>query len=83
MEKSFISGVISLVKSAFTGEKAELPDNFDFAQAYALAKSHRVIPLLYYGIVNSGIELEAELNNKYFAATCQSIAVGEKQKFEK
>ena len=82
MEKSFISGVISLVKSAFTGEKAELPDNFDFAQAYALAKSHRVIPLLYYGIVNSGIELEAELNNKYFAATCQSIAVGEKQKFE-
>ncbi|MDD6800558.1 MAG: nucleotidyltransferase family protein [Firmicutes bacterium] len=82
MEKYFIKGVISLVKSAFTGEKAELPDDFDFARAYALAKSHRVIPLLYYGIVNSGIKLEAELNNKYFAATCQSIAVGEKQKFE-
>lgn len=82
MEKSFILGVISLVKSAFTGEKAELPDDFDFARAYSLAKSHRVIPLLYYGIVNSEIELEANLNNKYFAATCQSIAVGEKQKFE-
>ena len=82
MEKSFILGVISLVKSAFTGEKAELPDNFDFARAYTLAKDHCVIPIIYYGIVNSGIELEAELNNKYFAATCQSIAVGEKQKFE-
>lgn len=82
MEKSFISGIISLVKSAFTGEKATLPDNFDFARAYTLAKNHRVIPLLYYGIVNSEIKLETELNNKYFAATCQSIAVGEKQKFE-
>ena len=81
MDTTFISGVISLVKSALTGEKAEIPDTFDFRQAYMLAKSHRVIPLIYYGIVNSGIILEDELNNKYFLSTCESIAVGEKQKY--
>ena len=81
MDKTFISGVISLVKSALTGKKEQLSEDFDFRKAYGLAKSHRVIPLLYYGILNSGIKLEEELGNKYFLSTCESIAVGEKQKF--
>lgn len=82
MEKSFMLGIISLVKSAITGEKAELPEHFNFCQAYLIADSHRVVPLLYYGIVNSGIELEPEVSKCFLASTCKSILVGEKQSCE-
>lgn len=82
MDKSFVLGVISLVRSALTGEKATLPDDFDFERAYRLAKSHHVIQLLYYGIINSDIKLEKALNRQYFAAACQNIVVVENQKFE-
>lgn len=82
MEKSFILGIINLVKSALTGEKTTLPDDFDYENAFKLAKSHTVIPLLYYGIMNSDIKINAELINIFFNYTCQSIAVAEKQKRE-
>lgn len=79
MDKSFILGVISLIKSSFTGERAELPGNFNFSYAYTLAGIHGVIPLLYYGITNSEIVLDAALNDKYFTAVCQGIIICEKQ----
>lgn len=82
MEKSFISGVISLIKSALTGEKAVLPDGFDFAAAYKLAKAHGIIPLLYYGIVDSGIPLDEALSQKFLTGILQGIAVCEKQMAE-
>ena len=82
MDKTFVLGVIALVKSACTGEKAVLPDNFDFRSAYSLAKKHSVVPLIYYGMENSGIETDADLSSKYFLAVGQSIAIGEKQIFE-
>lgn len=82
MDKAFILGVVSLVRSAITGEKAELPCDFDFEKVFKLAKLHRVIPLLYYGIVNSKITLESELNQRFFVATCNYISVGKKQKYE-
>ena len=79
MEKSFISGVISLVKSALTGEKAVLPDDFDFTAAYKLAKAHGIIALLYYGIADSGIPLDEKLNQKFLAGILQGIAVCQEQ----
>lgn len=82
MEKSFVMGVVSLVKSALTGEKTTLPSDFDFENAFKLAKSHRIIPLIYYGMVNSGVSCEPSLMEKYFKYTCQSISVSELQKFE-
>lgn len=80
MLNKFELGIIALVKSALTGKPAAICEDFDFEKAYELAKSHRIIPLIYYGIVNSGITVSPELNNKYFTATVQSLAVSEKQK---
>ena len=82
MDRSFIVGVISIIKSAFTGEKVFLPEDFDFERAYKLAKHHSVVPLIYYGIVNSNINLEPTLSEKFFTVTCRYVAIGEKQKFE-
>lgn len=72
-------GVLKLVCSALTGTKQELPNDFDFDKAYKLAKRHRIVPLLYYGIINSQINLDPEISNKLFNGTCQAIMVNQKQ----
>ena len=82
MEKSFVLGVIALVKSGLTGCKADIPEDFDYKKAFKVAKAHGIIPVVYYGICNSGIVLEGELNNLFFSCVCQCIAIDEKQRFE-
>lgn len=82
MDKSFALGVVSLVRSAITGEKAVVPQDFDFEKLFDLARKHRVITLIYYGITNSEITLPTELNQKFFVAVCNYIALGKKQKLE-
>lgn len=42
-------GILLLVKSALNGKKYNLPDGFDFSEAYQTAKSHQILPLIYYG----------------------------------
>ena len=48
-------GFILLIKSALTGEKNEIPENFDYNEAVSIAKKHKIIPLIYYGGYNCGI----------------------------
>lgn len=72
-------GVINLIHSALTGKKYDLPADFDFVSVYKYAKSHRIIPLVYYGIVNCGIKLDQQLNDSFFFEVCQSMAVSQKQ----
>ena len=75
------SGIIALIHSALTGQKHILPNEFDFEAAYKCAKTHRIVPLLYYGIVNCDISIDEQINNKFFSDTCQAIMVNQKQTF--
>lgn len=75
------SGIIALVHSALTGQKHILPNEFDFDSAYKCAKLHRIVPLVYYGIINCGISIDEETNSKFFSDTCQAIMVNQKQTF--
>ena len=59
----FQRGIIALLKSAVDHTKAELPDGFDWKQAIALAKSHQILPMLYYGCSNSQIETPSEIGS--------------------
>ena len=81
MENNFIFGIVSLIKSALTGSKADVPAEFDFVQAYNISKSHGIIPIVYYGIINSQPEIDETIKNRFFTSTCESIAVGEKQNY--
>ncbi len=82
MEQSFVKGIVALVKSAFTEEKTVLSDDFDFESAYKIARKHNIVPIIYYGIINSGLQVPAEVMQKFFSDVCQNIAVCERQKFE-
>mgnify|MGYP004697433703 CR=1 FL=1 len=72
-------GVIALVKSALTGEKAEISENFDWDNALNTAKKHQIIPMLYYGVQYSGITPPAEIMQFLELATFKNISVSQNQ----
>lgn len=74
--------VISIVKSALTGEKIELSADFDLKSAAKIAKKHGVIAMFYYGALNCGISDEEPLMNALFTLTCNSISLNEMQTYE-
>jgi hypothetical protein len=57
-------GLFTLVKSALTGEKLNLPEGFELEKAAPLIKRHALIPLVYPGAINCGIPPKAELMQK-------------------
>lgn len=70
---SFQTGVIDLVKSAITGEKAVIKSDFDWKNALRLAQIQQILPLIYYGIKNSQITLDSETENKLENYTIKTI----------
>lgn len=72
-------GIIALVKSALTSEKAEIPENFDWDGALNTAKKHQIIPMLYYGVQYSGITPPTEILQFSELATYKNIAVSQNQ----
>ena len=75
----FQSGVTALVKSALTGEKAEVSENFDWDNALDTAKNHQIIPMLYYGAQSSGIAPPTEIMQFLELATFKNISVSQNQ----
>ena len=74
-------GTIALIKSALTGEKNSLPENFVFADAVALAKKHEIYTMLYYGALNCDVSGNDILMQDLFLITCQTLALAERQKY--
>ena len=72
-------GIIALVKSALTGEKAEISKNFDWDNALNTAKKHQIIPMLYYGVQYSGITPPEEIKQFLELATFKNISVSQNQ----
>lgn len=74
-------GIISIIKSAITGEKAVLTKDFDWQNAIKAVKKHQIAPLIYYGIINSGISISEDLLSVLENITCQCIALNHNQIF--
>ena len=74
-------GILSIIKSALTGEKQDLPEDFDLTEAVEVAKKHSIIPIFYYGALNCGIDSSNPLMQQLFMSTCQIIAMSERQMF--
>ena len=75
-------GIITLVKSAITGEKYSLPNDFDLTVAAQTGKKHGISAMLYYGAVNCGIEQSSPAMQEMFMYTCKSVFKGERQIYE-
>lgn len=72
-------GIIALIKSALTGEKAEFSENFDWDNALNTAKKHQILPMLCYGVQYSGITPPAEIMQFLELATFKNISVSQNQ----
>lgn len=72
-------GVLTLLKSAITGEKFDLPENFDFEAACSSVRRHHLSTLLYEGAVNCGIPQGDSTMQRLFQQYCQSLLISEAQ----
>lgn len=72
-------GIITLLKSAITQEKLELPEGFDLSEAYALVQKHHMATLIYDGAARCGIERKSEVMGKLFQDYFRALRTSEKQ----
>ncbi|MDO4743704.1 MAG: hypothetical protein Q4B04_06695, partial [bacterium] len=52
--------IIQLIKSAITGEKYDFLGQLDFSEILSFARKHKIVPLIYHGLVNCGFFDEAK-----------------------
>ena len=72
-------GLFTLVKSALTGQKLELPEGFTLEQADALIRNQALIPLIYPGALNCGIDPKSELMQKYQVLYFRHLVISQGQ----
>lgn len=72
-------GVITLLRSAITGEKLPLPEGFDLEAAYPALKPHHMDAMLYDGAVRCGISRQLPVMQTLFQHYCGALLVSEGQ----
>ncbi len=82
MTDSNKQGIITLVKSAITGKKLNLLQDFDFKFALNIAKIHQISGLIYFGAINCGVDNNRPDIKKLFIMVCQSIVISQQQMYE-
>ena len=72
-------GVLTLVRSAITGEKYSLPEDFDLEQAYPMFRKHGILALAYDGAVRCGVDKGHPVMQKLFQDYLQCLVRSERQ----
>lgn len=75
-------GVIGLVRSAISGEKCNIPNDFAWDKAIEIAKNHQITALVYYGVVNSEFKVDNSLMQAMLMSTYAQTALSEHQLHE-
>ena len=75
-------GIIIILKSAITGEKYNLPDNFNLEEAATYIARHNIEPLIYIGALNCGITKENPFMQVLFGKYCNMLLYSERQTAE-
>lgn len=71
--------LLTLIKSALTGEKYCLPENCNLQSVFDIAVEHNVANMAYYGAVNCGISTSSAEMAGLFGSVCKRMVLGEKQ----
>ena len=71
--------VVTLLKSAITGESYPLPQGFSLAAVYPSLKKHHMDALLYEGAVRCGISRKEETMQSLFRKYCKALLRSEGQ----
>lgn len=72
-------GILTLIKSAITGEALPLSPDFSMSEAASLARRHNITALLYEGAVLCGIPANREPMPELFRHCCLGLMGSEKQ----
>ena len=72
-------GILILIKAALTGDRLELPENFDIAEAYKEIRRHQITPLAYAGAVLCGIPKDHPVMQQMFQVYLQQMFHSENQ----
>lgn len=75
-------GIIDLIKSCLTSQKASVDPSFNWNIAYEVCKAHQIIPMLYCGAVESELELPDEFFKFLKIKTLQLVYFEQKQLYE-
>lgn len=71
--------VLKLIKSALTGEKFDLPEDFSIADYMQYASYRQIDALIYYGAVNCGLNSRDAAVRPAFKRVCAGVFVDEMQ----
>ena len=71
--------VITLLKSAITGEKLPLPDDFGMEQVMPVLKKHGIQTMGYIGAVNCGVPKTDPVMQDLFRFYCRSTVASQRQ----
>lgn len=72
-------GILTLIRSALTGEKLELPCDFTLEQADKLIQKHSLLPMAYQGAYHCGIPQDSEMMQRYYARYYRVLVHCERQ----
>ncbi len=72
-------GVVTLLKSAITQQRCDLPADFDLEAACGAMQRHHMTPLLYEGAVLCGIPQQLPVMQQLFHSYCRALMVSEGQ----
>ncbi|MGI6279786.1 MAG: nucleotidyltransferase family protein [Acutalibacteraceae bacterium] len=75
-------GILTLIKSAITGEKYRLPKDFSFEEAVCIAKKHQISNILYYGAVNCGLDPNSSSMQQLLPNVYKGVTISTQQTFE-
>lgn len=71
--------IVILLKSAISGEKADLPDGFDLTEVSHIAAAHHISALIYEGALRCGVNPQHPAMQKLFQQYCKSLQVSKRQ----
>ena len=72
-------GILTLLKSAVTGEKYSLPETFDLDAALSEIKRHKIYTLAFEGAITCGIPRSNPVMQQLFQKYCRDLLVSEAQ----
>ena len=72
-------GIVTLLRSAITGEKLALPVDFRLEEAMELIRQHGMPTLVYQGAVNCGLDRQDPAMQRLFQSYIRTMLAGEAQ----
>lgn len=75
-------GLVTLIRSALTGQRYPLPEDFSITDTLEQAKKHGITAMAFYGACNCGVDAACPAMQMAFLQVCRCIAVAEQQNAE-